>query len=135
MTGTTDIKTGKFLVQTRSQAKSSNIKVPEVHSADKGLILHVKPEHQKSVAIPTACSTPPTHHTKPTHQAQSIGQRPPTNVVPPLPKPRIGQGRAGIRRQPKITLPIPKPIQTPTPPIPTPTPRVVQPLPDHVVKS
>ena len=135
MNGATGIETRKFLVQTRSQAKSSGIKVPEVHGADKGLILHMKPQHQKSVAIPTACPTPPTHHTRPIHQAQSIDQRLPTNVVPPLPKPRIGQGRAGIRRKPKITPPIPKPIQTPTPPIPTPAPRVAQPLPDPVVQS
>ena len=35
----------KFLVQTRSQTKSSGIRVPEVHGAVKGIILHVKPEH------------------------------------------------------------------------------------------
>ena len=60
--------------------------------------------------------------------------KPPTNVVPPLPKPRVGQGRAGIRRKPKITPPIPKPIQTPAPPTPTPVPRAVQPLSGPVVQ-
>ena len=52
----------KHMVQTRSQAKSSGIKVPEVHGIDKGLIPHVKPEHQKSVV------TPPTHQIEPIFQ-------------------------------------------------------------------
>ena len=47
LTGTTDTKTDKYLVKTRSPAKLSCIKVPEVHIADKGLIPQVKPEHQK----------------------------------------------------------------------------------------
>ena len=37
-------ETDKYLVQIRSQAESSGVKVPEVHGIDKGLILHVKPE-------------------------------------------------------------------------------------------
>ena len=119
-----DTGTDKHLVQTRSQTKPSGIKVPEVHGTNKGLIPHMKPEHQKSVAIPTTCLTPPTHHIRSTHQTQSTDQKPPTNAVPPLPKPRIGQGRAGVRRKLKITLPKPRPIQTPTPPIPTPAPRL-----------
>ena len=41
----TKIVTDKYMVQTRSQAKSTGIKVPEVHGIDKGLIPHVKPEH------------------------------------------------------------------------------------------
>ena len=65
----------------------------------------------------------------------STDHRPSTNAVPPIPKPRIGQGRAGIRRKPKITLPIPKPIQTLTPLILTPAPRAVQPLPEPVTQS
>ena len=35
-------KTDKYLVQTRSQAKSSGIKIPEIHGANKGLNPHVK---------------------------------------------------------------------------------------------
>ena len=128
---TPETETDKYLVQTRSQAKSSSIKVPEVHGMDKGLILHVKPEHQKSVAVLTTCPTPPPHHTRPTPVSQGL----PTNVVPPISKHRIGQGRAGIRRKPKVTLPIPKPIQTPAPPTPTPAPRAVQSLPEPVVQS
>ena len=135
LTRTIDTETDKYLVQTRTKSKSSGIKVPEVHGVDKGLIPHVKPEHQKSVASPTACLTPPTHHSRPTHQTQSTDQKPPKSVVPPLPKPRIGQGRAGIRRKPKITQPIQKPIQTPTPPMPTPAPRTVQPLSEPITQS
>ena len=131
---TIDTETDIYLVQTRFQAKSSGIKVPEVHSKDKGLIPHIRPEHQKLVA-PATCPTLPKCHTRPAHQTQSIDQRLPTNAVPPLPKLRIGQGGAGIRRKPKITQPIPKPIQTPASPIPTSAPGAVQPLPKPMVQS
>ena len=39
----------RYLVQTRSQTKSSGVKVPEVHGIEKGLVLCVKPERLKSV--------------------------------------------------------------------------------------
>ena len=78
--------------------------------------------------------TPPAHQTEPIHQNQPIDKGPPTNIVPPIPKPRIGQGRAGIRRKPKVAPPTPKPIQTPAPPMPTPAPRAVHPLPEPVVQ-
>ena len=81
MTETPEIEVGKYLVQARSQTKSSGIKVPEVHGMDKGLILHVKPEHQKSVVAPTTHPTPPICHTRPTHQTQPIDQGLPPNVV------------------------------------------------------
>ena len=56
--------------------------------------------------------------------------------MPPVPKPRIAQGRAGItKKRPKVTLPISKSIHVPTPPIPKPSPRTVQPLPEPVTKS
>ena len=35
-------KTDKYLVQTRSQAKSSSIKIPEIHGTNKGLDPHVQ---------------------------------------------------------------------------------------------
>ena len=35
-------KTDKYLVQTMSQAKSSCIKIPEIHGTNKGLNPHVK---------------------------------------------------------------------------------------------
>ena len=134
MTEVSEIETDKYLVQTRSQAKSNGVKVPEVHGMDKGLIPHIKPEHQKSVVASTTHPNPPACHTRPTPLTQLVDQGPPTNVMPPIPKPRIGQGRAGISRKPKVTLPIPKPIQTPAPPIPTPAPKAVQSLPEPVVQ-
>ena len=39
-------KTNKYLVQTRSQAKSSGIKILEIHGANKGLDPHVQPGKQ-----------------------------------------------------------------------------------------
>ena len=42
----------KYLVQTRSQAKSSGVKVPEIHGIEKSLVPHVKPERQKSIKPP-----------------------------------------------------------------------------------
>ena len=57
------------MVQTRAQAKSSGVNVQEVHSANKGLISHVKPE--KSVIIPGACPIPPTCHLRPVHHSPS----------------------------------------------------------------
>ena len=132
MARTVDVEMDKYIVQTRSQTKSSGVKVPEVHSANKGLIPHMKPV--KSVKVPIACPIPPTHHLRPTQKTPSTDQRLPTNAVLPLPKPRVGQGRAGIRRKPKVTAPIPKPIQLPAPPIPKPAPRTVLPLPEHVTQ-
>ena len=85
--------------------------------------------------VECTCPTPPICHTRPMHQTQPIDQGLPTSIAPTVPKPRIGQGRAGIRRKPKIALPTPKPIQTPAPPMPTPAPRAVQPLPEPVVQS
>ena len=39
-------KEGKYLVQTRSQAKSSGITLPEVHGVDKGIDLNILLEQQ-----------------------------------------------------------------------------------------
>ena len=76
-------KTDKYLVQTRSQTKSSGIKILEIHGTNKGLDPHVKTGKQRplpSLPIHSVDKGPPTHH---------------------IPKPRIGQGRAGLRRQVK----------------------------------
>ena len=59
----------KYLVQTRSQAKSSGVKLPEVDGIEKSLDPHVKPERWKLVHLPT-------------------------DKRPAIPKSRIGQGRA-----------------------------------------
>ena len=113
MTRTVDLEKDKYMVQTRSQAKSSGVNVPEVHSVNKGLIRHVKPE--KSVIVRVACPIPPTCHLRPVHHTPSTDQRLPTNAVPPLPKLRVGQGRTGIRRKTKgnstITKPDPRTAQ------------------------
>ena len=93
----------KYLVQTRSQAKSSGVKLPEVHGIEKSLVLHVKPETQKPI-------------------------NPPTDKRQPIPKPRLGQGRAGIRRKSRIVLPTQMSIQTPVP-------IAVQSLPEPVIQS
>ena len=37
---------GKYMVQTQSQAKCSGIKLPEVHEVGKSLDLHIHPEKQ-----------------------------------------------------------------------------------------
>ena len=89
--GTDQPKTDKYLIQTRSQARSSSIKLLEIHSANKGLDPHVQPGKQRPL---------------PSLPIQSVDNRPPTN---PIPKPRIGQGRAGQRRKVRTHQPIPLP--------------------------
>ena len=53
----------KYMVQTRAQAKSSSIKLPEVHRAKKDLIPHAKPEK----SVQSACPIPPICHLRPIH--------------------------------------------------------------------
>ena len=67
-------KIRKYLVQTRSQAKSSGICVPEVHGIGKGQDLNILPE--KKVVKPIITS-----------EVKRIPQS----------KPRLGQGRAVLR--------------------------------------
>ena len=85
-------KTNKYLLQTRSQTKSGGIKVPEVHGMNKGLNPHVKPGKQRP--LPTL----PMHSLPPTSLVQHVYKGPPTH---PIPKPRIGQGRARLKRKSK----------------------------------
>ena len=109
----------KYMVQTRALARSSGIKLPEVHGAKKELIPHEKLENsmQSEHPIPPTCHLRPIHHTPSAHQA------PPTNAILPMRKPRVGQGRAGIKRKPRIEPPITKIIQTPAPPMSIPKQR------------
>ena len=86
----------KYLVQTRSQVRSSGIRLPEIHGANKGLDPHAQPGKQKSFPIQTVNKRMPTH---------------------PIPKPRVGQGRAGLRRKVKAPLPIASPHPLPVQPI------------------
>ena len=81
-------KNDRYVVQTRSQVKSSGIKLPEIHGTNKGLDPHVQPGKQRpfpSLPIQTVDKGLPTH---------------------PIPRPRIGQGRAGLRRKAKAHQPI-----------------------------
>ena len=96
-----ETKTNKYLIQTRAQAKSSSIKVPEIHSTNKGINPHIKPGSQRPLL------TPPMHSIPPTNLAQPVDKGLPTH---PIPKPRIGQGRAGLKRKIRMN----QPIQTPT---------------------
>ena len=59
----------KYLVQARSQAKSSGVSLPEVHGIEKGLGPHLRPEKQKPISLSS-------------------------DVRPSVCRPRIGQGRA-----------------------------------------
>ena len=100
----------RYLVQTRSQVKSSGIKLPEIHGANKGLESHVQPGKQRSF---------------PSLPIQTIDKEPP---IHPIPKPRIGQGRAGLRRKVKALQPISLPHQSPAQPITKHVQNTVMPL-------
>ena len=52
----------------------------------------------------------------------------------PIPKPRIGQGRARLRRKVKTNQPISLSKQTPTQPITTHVPKAALPLPEPIVQ-
>ena len=65
---------GKFLVQTRSQPKSSGITLPGVHGIDKGIDQYIRPEKQFIKSIISS-------------EAKGVSQI----------KPRLGQGRAGYK--------------------------------------
>ena len=67
----------RYLVQTHSQTKSSRIKLPEVHGVKNTLYTNLLPEKQKTIL----------------QIKKSIKN-----------KPRLGQGRAGMRcRKPQLT--------------------------------
>ena len=73
--------------------------MPEIHGANKGLDPHVQPGKQRSFqSLPI----------------QTIDKGPPTH---PIPRPRIGQGRARLRRKVKALQPISSPHQLPAQPI------------------
>ena len=110
-------KTDKYLVQTRSQTKSSSIKIPEINGANKGLDPHVQPGKQRplpSLPIHSTDKGPPTH---------------------PIPKPRMGQGRARLRRKVKTHQPISLPQQSPAQPMMKHVQKTVMPLPESTAQS
>ena len=125
-TRSSETEMNKYLIQTRSQAKSSGIKVPEIHGVNKEINPHVKPERQRPLPIP------PTHNIPPTNLAQPIDKGLPTQSIP---KCRIGQGRAGLRRKFRTNQPIPLPKWTLAQPILTPAPKEAPSLPEPIVQS
>ena len=104
----------KYLVQTRSQVRSSGIRLPEIHGTNKGLDPHVQPGKQMSFPIQTVNKGMPTH---------------------PIPNPRIGQGRGGLRRKVKAPQPITSPHPLPAQPITEHDSRTVVPLPEPTNQS
>ena len=91
--------------------------MPEIHGANKGLDPHVQPGKQRpfpSLPIQTIDKGPPTH---------------------PIPRPRIGPGRAGQKRKAKALQPISLPLQLPVQPITEQASRTVMPLPEPINQS
>ena len=119
-------ETNKYLVQTRSQTKSGSIKILEIHGGNKGLDPYVKPGKQRSLQTLTMHSIPPTLLTQPVDKGL------PTY---PIPKPRIGQGRAGLKRKIRANQPMPLPKQTIVQPIQTPVSKEALSLPEPVIQS
>ena len=98
--------------------------MPEIHGVNKGINPHVKPERQRSLPIL------PIHSIPPNDLVQTVDKGLPTH---PIPKPRIGQGTAGLRRKIRTNQPIPLPKQTLAQPIPTPAPKEALSLPEPIV--
>ena len=119
-------ETNKYLIQTRSQAKSGGIKVLEIHGMNKGLDPYIKLGRQRP--LPTL----PMHSISPTSSTQPVDKGPPTH---PTPKPRIGQGRAGLKRKFRANQPVLLPKCTIVQPIQTPAPKEVLSLPEPIVQS
>ena len=118
--------TNKYLIQTRLQTYSGGIKVLEIHSMNKGLDPHIKLGRQKP--LPTL----PTHSILLTLLTQPVDKRLPTH---PIPKPRIGQGRAGLKRKIRANQPVVLPKQTIVQPIQTPAPKEALSLPEPEIQS
>ena len=72
------------------------------------------------------------HSIPPNNLAQPGDRVLPTH---PIPKPRIGQGRVGLRRKIRTNQPILLPKQMPAQTIPTPAPKEALSLPDPIVQS
>ena len=92
---------------------------------NKGLNPHVKPGRQRQL------STLPMHSIPPTLLVP-VDKGQPTH---PISKPRIGQGRARLRRKFKTHQHIPLPIQTAAQPITTHVPKAALSLPEPIVQS
>ena len=119
-------ETSKYLIQTRSQAKSGGIKVLEIHGTNKGLNPHIKPGKQRLLLTLPMYSIPPTLLTQPVDKGL---------LTHPTPKPRIGQGRAGLKRKIRANQPVPLPKWPIAQPIQTPAPKEVLSLSEPIVQS
>ena len=75
--------------------------------------------------------TLPMHSITPNNLTQSVDKGLP---MPPIPKPRIGQGRPGLRRKIRTNQCIPLPKQMLAQPIPTPAPKEALSLPEPIVQ-
>ena len=60
MTRSSETEMKKYLIQPKSQAKSSGIKVLEIHGVNKRINPHVKPERQRPLPIPPTHNIPST---------------------------------------------------------------------------
>ena len=98
----------------------------EIHGVNQGINPDVKPERQRPFPTLPTCSIPPIN------LAQPIDKGPPTH---PIPKPRISQGRAVLRRKFRTNQPIPLPKQMLPQPILTPAPKEAPSLPEPIVQS
>ena len=110
-------KIDRYSVQTRSQVKSSSIKLPEIHGANKSLNSHVQPGKQMPF---------------PSLPMQTVDKGRPTH---PIPRPRIGQGRARLKRKVKPLQPISSPHSLPSQPMTEHIPKTVMPLPEPTDQS
>ena len=91
--------------------------MPEIHGANKGLDPHVQPGKQRpfpSLPIQTVDKGPPTH---------------------PIPRPRIGQGRARLKRKVRALQPISSLHQLPAQPITEHVSKTAMPLPEPTNQS
>ena len=98
----------------------------KLHGANKGLDPHVKQGRQRPL------TTLPMHSLPPTSLIQPVDKGLPTH---PIPKPRIGQGRARLRRKVKTNQPISLSKQIPAQPITTHVSEAALPLPEPIIQS
>ena len=116
----------KYKLDHKLNLVASGIKLPELHGTNKGLNPHVKPGRQRPSSTLPMHSTPPILLVQPVDKGQ---------LTHPIPKPRIGQGRARMRRKFKTHQPIPLLRQIPAQPITTPVPKAAPSLPEPTIQS
>ena len=88
----------RYLIQTRSQAKTSGYVLPEVHGVDKGVDPNIQPEKQIIRPVVTPVQSLVSTESKGQYHVKS----------------RLGQSRAGIKKN-VLWFPIPQPHDKPEP--------------------